>query len=547
MRNTPLKRTKKGFVRSIGKRADGSVPKFLLGHDKAIAEARRDAIIFLWADIEKRTGSSTRYSSGKSETIVGGPFWSPEEEKKAKAIARGESVRIAPSQLNDSQAYFEEIRTINKLIPVEPMFPQPFKEGHDRLMDELLQIKSRLVGKENKHKEITGQTLYQAIEAFRQTLLTKDGEIMDGEKTLADQLKSLPSYLTDFDLGQLDYMACDQCYGTFRNRPTTLRYQTRMKRKSARNLISALNQFFKWLHLNGNWDWRKPEDFSEISKVIVQLEGDDEHDAEEHDVWTIDELKTLYKYARPMERVFMLLGLNCSYGADQIGTLRESRVHFREGKRAYIRRIRKKRGTWSVHLLFQETEKVLRWALDQRKTIQTDSPYLLVNKIGRPYWYLTKEKNRSSQIPAAWNRLLNRVKKDFENFRLLPFNSLRDTSSDMIEKMGGSDFASLHLAHKHLSGDKSLRNYVNPNRNKHFKLIRRMERKLATIWEGVEPIELQPKNYIGFSKIEEIKKLRADGLSRTEVAKRTGVSAATVSRYAPKYSYPKKQKLKPLS
>ena len=117
----------------------------------------------------------------------------------------------------------------------------------------------------------------------------------------------------------------------------------------------------------------------------------------------------------------------------------------------------------------------------------------------------------------------------------------------MIEKMGGSDFASLHLAHKHLSGDKSLRNYVNPNRNKHFKLIRRMERKLATIWEGVEPIELQPKNYIGFSKIEEIKKLRADGLSRTEVAERTGVSAATVSRYAPKYSYPKKQKLKPLS
>jgi len=31
---------------------------------------------------------------------------------------------------------------------------------------------------------------------------------MDGEKTLADQLKSLPSYLMDFDLGQLDYMAC---------------------------------------------------------------------------------------------------------------------------------------------------------------------------------------------------------------------------------------------------------------------------------------------------------------------------------------------------
>ena len=421
------------------------------------------------------------------------------------------------------------------------MFPQHFNDGRDRLMDELLQIKSRLVGEKNKHKELTGQSLFQGIEAFRQTLLTKDGEIKDGEKTLADQLKSLPSYLTDCDLGLLDFMTCDECYGVFRNRPLTKRYETRMRRKSARNLISALNQFFKWLHLNGNWNWRKPEDFGEISKVIVDLEGDDEHDAEEHQVWTIDELKTLYRYALPIERAFMLLGLNCSYGADQIGTLRESRVHFRDGKRAYIRRIRKKRGTWSVHLLFEETEKLLRWALEHRKTTQTESPYLLVNQLGRPYWYLTKKKNRSAQIPSAWNRLLKRVKKDIKGFRPLPFNSLRDTSSDMIEKMGGSDFASLHLAHKHLSGDKSLRNYVNPNRKRHFQLIRRMERKLATIWEGVEPLKIEPKNYIGFAKIEEIKRLREEGISRVEVAKRTGVSAATVSRYAPKYKQPKKQ------
>ena len=275
-------------------------------------------------------------------------------------------------------------------------------------------------------------------------------------------------------------------------------------------------------------------------RKIVEIEGDDEHDAEEHKIWAIEELKVLYKYALPMERVFMLLGLNCSYGADQIGTLRESRVHFREGKRAHIRRIRKKRGTWSIHLLFEETEKMLRWAMSRRRLSKTDSPYLLVNGNGHPYWYLTKKKNRSAQIPSAWNRLLRRVQKDFKDFRQLSFNSLRDTSSDMIEKMGGSDFASLHLAHKHLSGDKSLRNYVNPNRKKHFKLIRRLERKLATIWVDAPSSEDRPKNYIGQVKIDEIKRLRAEGVSLAGVAKRTGVSTGTVSRYAPKYRRAKK-------
>ena len=523
MRETTLKRSPKGFYRSLGKRADGSQPKFMLGHDKPAAEKKLEAIIVLWKTVATRGG------------------WTPEAEATAKAIAKGTKAILAKRDGEHPRDYLARLTALSELVPVEPKQAIHPEDGRDYLAAELADIKAKLFGEKNKHKDLTGQTLFQAIDAFRQTLLTKDDGIKDGEKTLADQLKSLPSYLTDCDLGLLDFMACDECYGVFRNRPVTKRYDTRMKRKSARNMISALNQFFKWLHLNGNWEWRKPEDFGETSKVIVDLEGDDEHDAEEHEVWTIDELKVLYKYALPIERAFMLLGLNCSYGADQIGTLRESRVHFREGKRAYIRRIRTKRGTWSVHLLFEETEKMLRWASDHRQSTQTESPYLLVNGDGRPYWYLTKKKNRSSQIPAAWRRLLKRVKKDFEEFRQLPFNSLRDTSSDMMEKMGGSDFASLHLAHKHLSGDKSLRNYVNPNRKKHFKLIRRMERKLATIWEGVEPLEIKPKNYIGFAKIEEIKKLRGEGVSQLEVAKRTGVSAATVSRYAPKYQQKKRK------
>jgi hypothetical protein len=498
----------------------------MLGHDKPAAEKKLAAIIALWESVESNRG------------------WPPETEATAKAIAKGTPALLKKRDGEHPANYFQRLSALKELVPIQPEHAIQYEDGQEFLAAELAAIKAKLFGDANKHKDLTGQTLFQAIEAFRQTLLTKDEEIKDGEKTLADQLKSLPSYLTDCDLGQLDFMGCDGCYSVLRNRPVSIRYKTRMKRKSARNLISALNQFLRWLHLNKSWQWRKPEDFGEISKAIVELEGDDEDDAEEHEIWTIDELKILYKYALPIERVFMLLGLNCSYGADQIGTLRESRVHFPEDKRAYIRRIRKKRGTWSVHLLFKETEKLLQWASTHRQQTQTESPYLLVNGNGNPYWYLTKKKNRSAQIPAAWNRLLGRVKKDLPKFRRLSFNSLRDTSSDMIEKMGGSDFASLHLAHKHLSGDKSLRNYVNPNRKKHFKLIRRLERKLASIWDGVEPLAVEPKNYIGFAKIEQIKKLRAEGFSQAEVAEQVGVSKPTVSRYAPKFRHAKNRKPK---
>jgi hypothetical protein len=526
MRTTTLKRTAKGYVRSLGRLADAATPpRFLLGHDRSTADNRLAAIIEIWNQCEAKNGG----------------YWTPDALAQAKAVARGDVPTINKRDHEEHAGYTQRIDRMKSCVPVNAD-PAMYELGRADLMHELQTIKAKLFGLKNQHRELTGQTLWHAIEAFRRSLMNKD-EIKDGETTLAKQLRAIPTYVTDCDLGELDYMGVDAVYDVFRNRPTTARYGERMKRKSAHNMLSALNQFFKWLHLHADWQWRKPEDYAEISRAVAALEGDDERDAQEHPTWTVDELKTLYRVARPMERVLMLLGLNCSYGADQAGTLRESRVQWtnNDRKRGIIHRIRKKRGTNSIHILFRETERMLRWALEHKLTTGTNSPYLLVNGNGKPMWYQTKGKNRSMQIPSMWHRLLRRVRKDQPDFRQLPFNVLRDTSADMIEKIAGSDIASIHLAHKHLCGDKSLRNYVNPNRKAHARAIRKLERKLATVWCSVDSTDTQPKNYIGLNKIDEIKRLRASGLPLIEVAKICGVSAATVSRYAPKFRHKKRE------
>ena len=52
MRNTSLKRTRRGYIRNLGRLPDGSQPKFYLGHDRDVAVRRLEAIKSLWEEIE---------------------------------------------------------------------------------------------------------------------------------------------------------------------------------------------------------------------------------------------------------------------------------------------------------------------------------------------------------------------------------------------------------------------------------------------------------------------------------------------------------------
>jgi hypothetical protein len=406
MRQTSLKRTKRGYVRNLGRAGGGSQPKFYLGHDRDEAIRRLGLITAMWAAVEERTKGSVGYE----------PTWTEEELEAAKAIARGEPPTLPPSGLSqnvkDFVKYVHDVAKISEATGVKftPSRAKAYEIGIDEINRKFGEAQTDLAKAVAKQAPLpTGQTLHQALDAYRDYIDREyqeaDGTISDNGKTKLGQIKAIKSYLPDVDLGSLDYQGTDKIFGVFRRRPASKRYGTPMAKKSCTNYIGELGRFFKWLHLSKDWDWRKPEDFDFIKRTPRELDDDAEKEAQDVPVWTIAQLAMLNKYATPIERVFLLLGLNCAYGADQAGRLRIGHLHL-DGERPYIRRIRRKKKTRSIHILWQQTADGLRWALDRRRGQKVEGDILLLTEKGQPYWRKTKGGNRANAIPRLWADLL---------------------------------------------------------------------------------------------------------------------------------------------
>jgi integrase len=342
-------------------------------------------------------------------------------------------------------------------------------------------------GNDAKYVDLLGdRTLHQALDGYaawiREEKFDKsEGAVNDTGMTRLNMVKQLKTYLIpNRPLSSLtDFAAVDQLFAVIRRRPVTFRYQKPMAKKTASNLIGELGRFFDWLHKSPEWDWRKPPEFSEISRSPFELESDLEAESKEVPTYTVAQLRTLFEYGTPLERLLILLGINCAFGADQIGRLRIGEIVEKKGVH-FIMRVRRKQKVRGIHRLFAATVEGLRWAMKGRE--DQKSAYVLVNGKGRPLWRKTSGGNRSKDIPNAWNRLLDRVCEDQPDFPRYGFNTLRDTSANMVRRLAGPEIASVHLTHRHQSSDRNLRQYTNVPRKKLFKAHQRLERKLATVF-----------------------------------------------------------------
>lgn len=478
------------------------VPRcFWLGNDEVSARDRAYRIHLLWEEC----------------VAMGHETWPPDALALADRIRRGEFslawTENAVRECGNSGRWLGDPAHRPKL----PVYPS---------------IRSLPTGKPNK----TGKGLYAAIdrccEWVKANWLDKSeasqGQTSEYGMNLVSMLGRLKTSMPDMAINELDYNAIADCARYWRSRPKANTAEGRKTGKriavtTVKNMLTTLRLFLSWLRKQKEYGWRKPEDIADElgfreSQVVFNEEIQDL--ANGVAVYSDDELKTIWKYATPWERVFLVLALNCGYSQAEIRTLRVNELHFKDAP-PRIKRIRLKKRVYGEWALWPETMAALKMLIPLG-----DNGYAVtVNGHQVP----------RQRITNNWSALIRRIRKDVPDFRQLPFKFLRKTSAQLVREVSDGETAGVHLCHgTPVRTDSQLGAYSNPVFARVYKAHDDVRARLAAVFDAVpEPFaggKLGGGGNLSVATIERIRKMLSDGYSASEVAKIVGVSRQTVYR-----------------
>lgn len=545
--------------------------KFRLGSDLNEAKRREEKLRQIWESVEHCS----------SEPL---PVWTSFALDVAKRVAKGEcDIVLSRSDGESELAYASRIQQLQSEVPVVRFVPgdvAAYSLGQERRIcqnrrpievpwvpPDALQDAKVITGvnwapvmdwARETHRENAG-TLHQAMRDFI-AWIEEDyyrphlGRITDYGRNKIHQVKTLMTRHDDVPLTQLDYEEVERMVRFWRQRPPKKDSEDRITVKSASNYIGELRRFFAWLHRSNRYPWRKPDDFDDIDVTVDRDHEGKQRKLAHTPVFTLDELVLLNRYATPLERVMLLLGLNCGFGAVEIATLTigdlylfkaHSRRH-REildfdstNKDSFIKRVRRKNGVYGEFLLFPQTVEAIQWSLERRyqQPDPTSSASLLLNSRGEPYDKPTKSGNRNQQIPNRFEDLLRRIRDDDNEINKLSFGKLRKTAGDLIRRFSDGEIAGVFLMHGQAVDTDDLADvYTNRPFGKVFKAILRAQEHLGPMFAaaGPEPFKAGPQAYTSRKTVDRIVKLHDDGLSIREIAAKVGKSTTTVHRHIQK-------------
>jgi len=139
----------------------------------------------------------------------------------------------------------------------------------------------------------------------------------------------------------------------------------------------------------------------------------------------------------PRLKLFVLLTLNCGFGASEIGKLTKDEYNSKEGRIRHKRcKTAKSANVPTVgYKLWNETRELLDQELANRKKYPKhpeSADYLLVNSNGKPLWSENIETGKSDSITSAFKRLIAKLCKNDPAFAEIAYYQLRRTSSSQI-------------------------------------------------------------------------------------------------------------------
>jgi hypothetical protein len=347
-------------------------------------------------------------------------------------------------------------------------------------------------------------------------------------------VKILKDHHKDFPLSELGLEKLDTMLAYWANRPIVKKTGKPGARDTCREQIKIFRRFLRWASRVGIWHQPNGYAVTPIRIRTLPAEYEAKASAEQVQRYKRAELVTLYQYARPLERLFMLLALNCGFGQREISTLRR-----RELGERFIKRIRQKSGVYGEWLLWPETLAALQWYQTYFRPA-SEAPELILTSKGIPLASRSAAGNRNMAVANAWTRLLDRVAKDHPQFgpgktRRLSFNKLRKTAGNLMRRAAGGEIQKTFLCHgKPVKDDPLSEVYSTRDFRRVFLALKKVHRHLSPMFAAVaDPFPAKaPQPALSLGTIKRIKTMKVQGFRIIAIARELGINRETVRKYA---------------
>src|ERR1019366_5495073 len=326
------------FRRDLGKKENGGQHRFYLGRDESRARIASQRLQDLWDAVER---------SRKALNLQ--PAWDDTTLAIGQAIARGDFLcRLEiPDWLkkegddegkNLIQDWLHGLRedygSIIGLQLVDGNIAQEAEAEQAKRAKSTQGFSQRLF--ESIGRGPTGETLHRAIDAYiawnERKYLTapevgKEQRTSQTGKKQAERAARLKVHHTDCPLDRFGPRELDAMIEYWANRPK-MEDGSHYSFWTCKHQIRLIRHFFRWLHKNADFVWRKPQDyeFDQVRVLIHEQELEERKREEQVATFTRDEIATLWQYGTPLERAMLVLGLNCGSGISEMATLRESHI-----------------------------------------------------------------------------------------------------------------------------------------------------------------------------------------------------------------------------
>jgi hypothetical protein len=439
-------------------------------------------------------------------------------------------------------------------IKIEIADPQVNQEAEDGLERDARRLID--AGRQKLVRRAGGETLHAAMTAYARWIdskyLTVDRQRTAWGGTQARQVEFIRQHIKAIPLAELDARRIEEQVDVLRLRPKGADGKP-VSVSFTRNCLKQFRHFLRWLNVAPEFDWKLPAGL-DLSRVRVPITPEEKSAAARSarvETYTLDELRPLWEYATPFQRVLLLLGLNCGFGRAEVASLGIDELLLRQPHPhaadlghssgpgdSWVLRVRHKSGVYGEWKLWPETVAAVDWWLRQRAAlpVATGVTTLLVTKKGNRYDAPTKANHTNCQIPNVWLALTRQIRKDHLGFRQLSFNKLRKTAGNLIRQAAGGEVAGVFLCHgAAVPADRLLDLYTNRPFARVFEAIDRVGEKLRSLWAGVaDPFpEARPMGgpNISRAKIRRIQELKRQGYRTDYIARKLEVTEETVRRW----------------